>query len=360
MANATLKAANKAKNDEFYTQIGDIERECWRYREYFRGKTILCNCDDPYESDFFKYFAINFNPFGIKKVIATCYAGSPIANKQLSLFDEESEENKTTKSPHKLEITEVSDENKDGAADLADVALLLKNGKNKLTRLKGDGDFRSAECIEILKEADVVVTNPPFSLFREYVTQLIEYNKNFLIIGSLNAITYKEIFKLIKDNKIWLGFGFSGGNAYFKTHNSREFASGVFNADTGLVKFRNVNWFTNLDHKKRHEEMILFRKYSPANYPQYDNYDAIEVSKTMDIPADYDGLMGVPISFLDKYDPKQFEIIGLANDKRDDNESFVKGNPTYLDEGHKSFVGMVLNKKATYARIIIKRRHNDN
>jgi hypothetical protein len=332
------------------------------YKEHFRGKIIFCNCDDPYESHFFKYFAINFNHLGLKKLIATCYAGSPIANKQLSLFDEESEENKTTKSPHKLEITEVSDENKDGSADLADVALLLKNGKNNLERLKGDGDFRSAECIEILKEADIVVTNPPFSLFREYVTQLIEYNKKFLVVGNMNALTYKEIFPLIKENKLWLGSD-NGGTKWFQVPPHYDIKTETrIKVENGIKYFSmgSIMWFTNLDHKKRHEEIILFRKYTQADYPKYDNYDAIEVSTYRDIPADHFGLMGVPISFLDKYNPSQFEIIGLANDKRDDNLAFIKGTPTYLDEGHKSFVGMVLNKKATYARIIIKRRHNDN
>jgi hypothetical protein len=356
MGNEALKAASKAKNDEFYTQIADIERECYHYKNHFKGKTVFCNCDDPYESDFFKYFAMNYNRFGLKKLLASCYIGSPIANTQLSLFDYESVENKTTKSPHKIEIAEVTDENADGVADLADVELLLRNKKNALTRLQGDGDFRSPECVEMLKEADIIVTNPPFSLFREYVAQLMEYEKSFLIIGSLNAITYKEIFPLMKENKLWLGYGFNGGNAFFKTTVNREFADGVYNPKTGLVKFRNVHWFTNLDHTKRHEKMTLFKKYTSKEYPHYDNYDAIEVSKLQDIPIDYNGVIGVPITFLDKYNPDQFEIIGLANDKRDNNEIFIKGKATYLDEQHKSFVGMVLNGKATYARILIKRK----
>ncbi|MDR2601357.1 MAG: adenine-specific methyltransferase EcoRI family protein, partial [Spirochaetaceae bacterium] len=205
MSNETLRNAGKAKNDEFYTQISDIANECSHYKGHFKGKIIFCNCDDPYESEFFKYFAMSFNHLGLKKLIASCYIGSPIANTQLSLFDYESEENKTTKHPHKIEITEVTDENADGAVDLADVELLLRNKKNTLTRLQGDGDFRSAECIEMLKEADIVVTNPPFSLFREYIAQLMEYDKKFLIIGNQNALTYKETFNLIKENKIWLG-----------------------------------------------------------------------------------------------------------------------------------------------------------
>ena len=356
MGNKALKAASKAKNDEFYTQIADIERECYHYKNHFEVKVVFCNCDDPYESDFFKYFAMNFNQFGLKKLIASCYIGSPIANTQLSLFDYESAENKATKHPHRIEITEMADENAGDAKGLPLVEYLLRNRKNALIRLQGSGHFRSPECIEMLKEADIVVTNPPFSLFREYVAQLMEYDKKFLIVGSLNAITYKEIFPLMKGNRLWLGYGFSGGNAFFKTTVNREFADGVYNSETGLVKFRNVHWFTNLDHTKRHEKMLLWKPYAPEEFQKYDNYDAVEVSKLQDIPGDYDGVMGVPITFLDKYNPEQFDIIGLANDKRDDNEIFIKGKATYLDEQHKSFVGMVLNGKATYARILIKRK----
>jgi len=356
MANTPLKNAAKAKNDEFYTQISDIENECGHYHKHFKGKTILCNCDDPYESDFFKYFALNFETLGLKKLIATCYAGSPIANTQLSLFDDETAENKTTRMPHKIEITEIPDINQDGVVNLADVQLLLGSDKNHLTRLSGDGDFRSQECIEILKEADVVVTNPPFSLFREYIAQLIEYEKQFLVIGSKNAITYKGIFQLIRDNKLWIGYGFTNGDAYFKVPNPRDFASGVYDEKTGLVHFRNVSWFTNLDHTKRHEEIFLYKKYTPNNYPRYDNYDAIEVSKVSEIPCDYDGAMGVPITFLDKFNPDQFDIIGLANDKREKNDAFIQAEPYNLDEQHKNFVGFVVNGKATYARIVIKRK----
>jgi hypothetical protein len=215
MGNETLNAASKAKNDEFYTQISDIAKECSHYKEHFKGKTIFCNCDDPYESDFFKYFALNFNHLGLKKLIASCYIGSPIANTQLSLFDYESAEHKTTKSPHKIEIIEVAEEDAEGARGLDLVKNLLRNRKNALTRLQGDGDFRSSECVEMLKESDVVVTNPPFSLFREYVSQLIEYGKNFLILGNQNALTYKETFNLIKENKIWLGID-NGGTKWFQ------------------------------------------------------------------------------------------------------------------------------------------------
>lgn len=314
MAKKLLDKAKRNKADEFYTQLPDIEAEMRHYKEQFRGKVIFCNCDDPFESNFFKYFAMNFNYLGLKKLIATSYSESPIAYQQLSLFDVKSLEvkNTDTKPPHKIEITEVKDENADGAVDLADVEYLLKNRKNTLTLLNGDGDFRSNECIELLKEADIVVTNPPFSLFREYVAQLVEYGKKFIIIGSKNAITYKETFKLIKENKVWLGNGFPNGNAYFRIPEeySRDWASGVYNPETGLVKFRNVGWFTNLDFEKRHESITLYKQYTPEEYPHYDNYDAIEVSKTADIPYDWDGVMGVPITFLDKFNPEQFEILG--------------------------------------------------
>jgi len=316
LPNELLDKAKKNKKDEFYTQLPDIEAELRHYQEHFRGKVVFCNCDDPYESNFFKYFAMNFNHLGLKKLVATGYAGSPVAYQQLALFDVKciKESNRGTKRPYKIEINEVGDANADGAVDLSDVEQLIKNGKNTLTLLEGDGDFRSPECIELLKKADIIVTNPPFSLFREYVAQLIEYNKKFLIIGAKNAITYKEVFKLIKENKLWLGNGFPNGNAYFKIPKeyAREWANGVFNPETGLVKFRNVGWFTNLDFKKRHENLDLYKRYTPEEYPRYDNYDAIEVSKTAEIPYDYDGVMGVPITFLDKYNPDQFEILGIT------------------------------------------------
>ena len=251
--NKSLAAANKAKNDEFYTQLSDIENELKHYKKHFKGKTVFCNCDDPYESNFFKYFAINFNHLGLKKLICTCYSGSPVMYTQLSFFGDDvivgSE--KSEKKPYKIEITEVKDMNGDGAVDLNDIDLLLKSVDGKPELLKGNGDFRSDECIELMKEADIVVTNPPFSLFREYVAQLIEYDRKFIIIGSLNAILYKEIFPLIRDNKLWLGYGFNNGNAFFSIPNAEtnRFANGVYNSETGLVKFRNCAWFTNLDIK---------------------------------------------------------------------------------------------------------------
>lgn len=314
--NKNLGKAKQQKKDEFYTQLADIERELHHYRAYFKDKTVLCNCDDPYESNFFKYFAMNFNALGLKKLIATCYATSPVSYTQLNLFGENVDlpGEPSKKKSYRIEITEVIDANGDGAVDLSDVECLLKNEKNALTLLQGDGDFRSDECIEFLKEADVVVTNPPFSLFREYVIQLMDYDKKFIIIGPQNAISYKEIFPLILRNRIWLGYGFSNGNAYFMVPrgNKEDYADGVFDEVTGTVHFRNCTWFTNIDIEKRHEEMLSYCRYNPEDYPRYDNYDAIEVSKSANIPYDYDGIMGVPITFLDKYNPDQYEIVGIT------------------------------------------------
>jgi len=344
MGNENLHKASVAKKDEFYTQLPDIERELNHYKEHLKGKVIFCNCDDPYESNFFKYFALRFKSFGLKKLIATCYAGSPIANTQLSLFADESEENKTTRMPHKIEITEIPDINQDGAVDLADVRLLLGSDKNHLTRLKGDGDFRSEEIIELLKQSDIVVTNPPFSLFREYVAQLVEYKKKFLIIGNQNALTYKEIFSLFKENKIWLGKSIHSGDREFRVPDYYPLEAAGYRVDENGIKYirvKGVRWFTNLDYKERHEDLILYKKYNKKDYPKYDNYDAINVDSTKDIPCDYDGVMGVPITFLDKYNPEQFEIIGqMATTKIDE---FNYGYP-------------YVKGKKVYARILIKRK----
>jgi hypothetical protein len=336
-SNSNLTNAKRVKNDEFYTQYGDIQKEIGAYLEYnpdvFRGKVVYCNCDDPYESNFFRYFVLNFDKLGLKQLITTSYKPSPVANTQLDLFGNDKTSAKSKGLPrqqagrpkvtaNKFVINEVHDLNNDGEFNLKDIAKQLKDNKhNEWTPLEGDGDFKSPECVELLKQSDIVVTNPPFSLFREYVKQLFEYNKKFVIIGSMNAITYKEIFPLIKENKMWLGNGFHAGNAYFFTPNTRDYASGVYDTKTGLVKFRNVSWFTNLDHGRRHQSLPLMTmeenlKYSKHKeikgkkaYDKYDNYDAIEVPFTDSIPSDYDGVMGVPISFLDKYNPEQFEII---------------------------------------------------
>ena len=308
--------AKKAKQDEFYTQLTDIEKELRYYRKHFSGKTILCNCDDPFESNFFKYFALNFNRLCLKKLIATCYTGSPIANQQLSLFDLIGASNENEGKPYKAIVTKVYDATGDGAVDMLDVAELFKTGENELSELDGDGDFRSPECLELLDEADIVVTNPPFSLFREYVSTLIEHNKKFIIIGNVNAITYKEFFPLLEQNKVWIGASIhSGDRAFYVPDDYPLDAAGCgIDEETGrkYIRVKGVRWYTNLDIKQRHEEMILVKKYSPDKYPSYDNYDAINVDTTSDIPFDYSGVMGVPITFLDRYSPDQFEIIGIA------------------------------------------------
>lgn len=319
--NANLQNAKNAKQDEFYTQLVDIENELKHYKEHFKGKTVFCNCDDPFESNFFKYFAMNFNRLELKKLICTCYDSSPIAYTQLSFFDEKEKviPNHNRKA-YKIEISEVQDYNGDGAVDLSDVEYLLKNKKNTLSLLEGDGDFRSQECIDFLQEADVVVTNPPFSLFREYVAQLVEYDKKFVIIGNMNAITYKDIFKLIIENKLWAGYGFNMSMVYKTAYtnnieaNKKFVVSKGYNPDDNYIKVPAVNWFTNLEIKKRHEKIILYKTYSQEEYPRYETFDAIDVSAISDIPIDYFGIMGVPKTFLDKYNPEQFEIIGYERE----------------------------------------------
>ncbi|MDR2694699.1 MAG: adenine-specific methyltransferase EcoRI family protein [Chitinispirillales bacterium] len=344
MANADLNKAKKQKADEFYTQLSDIGRELKHYKGHFLGKTVFCNCDDPYESNFFKYFATGFNFLGLKKLIATCYIGSPVANRELSLFEYETPENKTTRVPHKIIVNEAVDENCDGGFDLRDIVIsLAKNRNNTLSRLNGDGDFRSAECVELLKESDIVVTNPPFSLFREYVAQLVENDMKFLIIGDLNALSYKDVFMLIRDNKIWLGID-NGGTKWFQVPYHYEIKTqSRIKIENGVKYFSkgSIVWFTNLDHVKRHENMILSKSYSTENYPAFDNYNAINVDKVADIPFDYNGAMGVPITFIDKYNPEQFEIIGL--------DRYVEDNPNY---GHR----FKFKNKETYARVLIKNK----
>lgn len=314
MANKNLNAAKVAKKDEFYTQLSDIERELQHYWQHFRGKVVLCNCDDPYESNFFKYFALRFNQLGLKKLICTCYNGSPVTGNELAIHFDGFDDDEPKKIAYKVEITEVKDENGDGAVDLSDVQYLLKNDKNVLSILK-TGDFRSQECIELLKEADIVVTNPPFSLFREYIGQLMKYQKKFLIIGNMNSITCKEIFPYVQNNKMWIGPSISSGDRKFYVPDDYPLNAagcGVDSDGKRFIRVKGVRWFTNLDHNKRHEDLDLVCRYSKDEYPTFDNFDAIEVGKTSDIPYDYDGIMGVPITFLDKYNPGQFEILGLT------------------------------------------------
>ena len=337
--NKNLHSARTAKTDEFYTQLVDIEKELKHYKDQFRGKVVYCNCDDPYESNFFKYFASNFNALELKKLITTSYSGSPIVGGQLPLFQVAGSKGKQ---PFKIEIKEVPDIDKDGAINLDDVKYLLKHDKNTATPLKGSGDFRSDECIELLKQADVVVTNPPFSLFREYVAQLMEHKKKFLILGDQNAITYKETFGYIKDDKLWLGYD-NGGTKWFQvpmdydipTESRKKIVNGVKYFSMGRIL-----WFTNLDTVKRHENFVLYKKYTPKEFPKYDNYDVINVDKVSDIPMNYKGVMGVPITFVNKYNPKQFEILGVANSAR------------WI--GYKCLT--IIQGRKIYNRILIKRK----
>lgn len=369
--NNELGAAKIAKKDEFYTQLTDIENEIRYYRKHFKGKTILCNCDDPFESNFFKYFVLNFNRLGLKKLIATCYVSSPIANTQLSLFDvigtEESKQNK----PYKAVVTKVYDKTGDGGIDMFDVAELFKSGENSLSELEGDGDFRSEECLELLDESDIVVTNPPFSLFREYISVLMEHKKHFIIIGNVNAITYKEFFPLIKENKVWIGASIHSGDRKFHVPDDYPLnAAGCGIDDEGrrFIRVKGVRWYTNLDIKQRHEEMILVKRYSPELYPKYDNYNAINVNSTADIPYDFDGIMGVPITFMDKYCPEQFDILGLSIGSLFDGNAlgtnFMELYRSQGGTGHYSenMIGLGLididgKAKVPYGRILIRNKH---
>ena len=314
MANANLTNAKKAKNDEFYTCLTDIEKEMRHYKDFFKGKVVYCNCDDARESNFFKYFSLNFEHLGLKKLITTGYKADGKG------------------------VVLIYEGDKNGNRSVEDSEIVIKE-------LEGNGDVRSVECIEFLKEADVVVTTPPFSLFREYVAQLMEYGKKFLIIGNQNAITYKEIFPYIKNNELWLGLSMNGSNRWFQApddYEVKENAAGYKVIDGKKYYFVNgVTWFTNIPHNKRNEELDLYRKYDATAYPKYDNYDAIEVSKVSEIPMDYEGVMGVPITFLYKYNPSQFEIIAQMANTNVDKYNF--GYP------------FVFGKKK-YARILIRRK----
>jgi hypothetical protein len=314
--NKNLHSASKNKKDEFYTQLVDIEKELKHYKEQFADKVVYCNCDDPEESNFFRYFALNFEHLKLKKLISTHFVYSDIF---------------TPGETYKLEIIKGLNLNADGKIDFSNVVKTI---------LKENGDFRSFECIALLKESDIVVTNPPFSLFREFVAQLVEYDKKFVIVGHQNAITYKEIFKLIKDNKLWLGYGFAGGAGHFINKHYENYATATDRRE-GMIRVSGVHWFTNLDVQKRHEDIILYKNYTPEEYPKYDNYDAININVTKEIPIDYAGTMGVPITFLDKYNPEQFEILGI--------DRYIEDNPNY---GHR----FSINRKEVYARIIIKNK----
>lgn len=355
MANKNLNKAKEAKKDEFYTQLSDINNELRHYREHFRGKTVLCNCDDPRVSNFFKYFAYNFEFLGLKKLITTCYK-----NQNADLFSE-------GKCEKAVYLIYEGDKNGNHIPDDEDIEVLP---------LKDDGDFRSPECIEFLKEADIVVTNPPFSLFREYIAQLIQYNKKFLIIGHQNAIKYKEIFPLIKENKLWLGVGSNLSLIYKSPYTNdleanRKFVkSKGYDPTQNYIKVPGIAWFTNLEHKKRHEDIILYKHYSPEEYPSYENYDAIDVSKISEIPCDYFGEMGVPITFMNKYNPEQFEIVGNTCDTDwIRTAGFAAMGQSTIDnlrsQGNKAHVTSNMNSpyilkngkvSLPYARIIIRRK----
>ena len=366
--NKALGDAKKQKKDEFYTQLSDINNELRHYTQHFAGKVVFCNCDDPYESNFFKYFAANFNALKLKRLIATCYAGSLVAGRQLELdlFGSDGAPRMSCsvgndgrarppdapqRIPHKIVINEVMDVNGDGRIDLADVEWLIKNDKNVLSRLDGDGDFRSAECVELLKQSDIVVTNPPFSLFREYVAQLVQYGKKFVIIGHQNAIHYKEVFSLIRDGKMWLGYGFKGNAGHFINTCYEDYATASDHKE-GMIRVSGVTWFTNLDHARHHEPYVFIRRYKQEDYPAYTNFDAIDVGKAADIPEDWDGMMGVPDTFLEHHNPEQFEIVGLgAGDLAKEigvRKNFRGRTDVALKVGGKD--------KCPYSRIIIRRR----
>lgn len=335
--NWKLTYAKKAKEDEFYTQLSDIEKELVHYRDHFCGKTVLCNCDDPRVSNFFHYFSYNFEFLGLKKLISICYK-----SQERDLF--------STKAAERAIWLEYNgDKNGNRIPDPEEIGIHY---------LEGDGDFRSDESVALLEQSDVVVTNPPFSLFREYVSQLVKYDKKFLIIGNVNALKYKDFFPLIKHDKVWLGCSIHGGDREFCVPADYTLRSKSVRTDekgNRYVRVNGVRWFTNLDFRERHEEMILYRKYDPAVYPKYVNYDAIEVSKTADIPCDYDGVMGVPITFMDKYNPDQFEIVGMSLDLAD--MSIIRerlgrndGGPTFYIEKDGKLIRL-------YDRIAIRRRH---
>lgn len=332
-----LIKANKAKKDEFYTNYDVIQSELNFYEKKFDGKTVLCNCDDPFESNFAKFFLRNFNYLKLKRLICTSYVGSPVAGTQLSLFDNYDIE----QHGYVLDTTQVPMKNGRGVTDDDISALLHKKGIVK--QLKGNGDYASDECLRYLDESDIVVTNPPFSKFRPYLATLIKHNKKFLIIGNVNAITYKEVFPLIKNNQIWLGASIHSGDREFRVPDDYPLKATGSRIDKNGVKYirvKGVRWFTNLDYKQRHEDLILYKHYLPNEYPKYDNYNGINVDKTADIPMDFNGAMGVPITFLDKYSPEQFKLIKFR--KGDDNKDL-----RYTIDGE---------TKQPYFRIIIKNK----
>lgn len=355
--NDRLAKAKGAKQDEFYTQLTDIEKELRHYRKHFHGKTILCNCDDPFESNFFKYFALNFNRLGLKKLVATCYSGSPITGTRLPLFGDETDEERRT--PYKAVVTSVHDANGNGGVGMEDVAELFKNGENTIEQLNGNGSYDSPECIRLLDEADLVVTNPPFSIFRKYIATLIDHEKKFIVVGNMNALKYKEMFPLLKDGLIWLGNKpLSGGmdmivpDRIFDPAKVKKYSINSYGEK--IVNIMGVCWFTNLDIKKRHEEMILVKKYKPESYPAYENFDAIDVARVSDIPYDYSGLMGVPITVMDKFNPEQFELVGTSTG---DLGKEIGVKPNYRGRTDVFYLDEQGNPKCPYQRFFIRNLH---
>ena len=339
--NGHLRKAKRKRYDEFYTQLSDIENELRHYAGHFRDKIVYCNCDDPRVSNFFHYFSHNFEHLGLKKLVTTCYK-----NQQPDMFSQHDD-----KRAIMLEY--------DGFRDGDVVPRVEDIG---IRAMEEDGDFRSQECIELLKQADIVVTNPPFSLFREFVAQLIDHHKQFLIIGNMNAVTYKDLFPLIKDERVWLGPSIRSGDRTFGVpdHYPLEAATAWIDADGNrFIRVKGVRWFTNLDHRQRHEELILYKRYSPGEYPTYDNYDAINVDRAAEIPIDWHGAMGVPITYLDKHNPGQFEILGITD--RDNNsglktkEYTASEVPNSGDLNRRGVIWVDGARKPTYVRLLIRR-----
>lgn len=338
MSNSTLNKAKEAKQDEFYTQLPDIENELKHYSEHFKGKTVLCNCDDPRVSNFFKYFALKFKSLGLKKLIATCYK-----NQDIDLFSQNSSEQAVyIEYEGTPEIDHIPTEN-----------------EIKVKYLKGDGDFRSQECIELLKEADIVCTNPPFSLFREYISQLTKYNKSFLIIARMTTLHYAEVFPLIQQGKIWSGHGFNLSMIYKAPYentleaNQKYVRSKGYDPDDNYIKVPGIYWLTNLDFPERHQDLILYKKYNPEEYPKYENLDGIDVGTLSDIPCDYFGIMGVPDTIIGQFNPEQFEILGIGSGNLAKQVGVTKNyrgrtDVAYIDKNGKH--------KCPYSRILIRRK----
>ena len=350
--NATLNRAFLVKKDEFYTQYDDVAREMVKHREQLKGKIVFCNCDDPFESAFFRFFILHFDKLELKGLMTTCYEDSSFAGREYPL------EGMT--GAYKSIVTTVPEASlvrPDGSLELEP---LFAMAGNSLERLKGDGDFRSAECKELLRNADIVATNPPFSLFREFINQLIEYKKKFIILGNMNATTTKEIFPLFRDNRVWYGESIRSGDRKFHVPDSYPLNAsncGIDKSGRRFIRVKGVRWFTNLETIRRHKPIELTRNYSPEDYPQYSNYDAINVGRTQDIPHDYDGVMGVPITFLDKYSPDQFEIVMLANGNARTNVcSKVLSQVNYRAHAEDSGGVGIINGKRVYARVLIRRK----